>query len=142
LDHFALNRLGAAEDVESVVNTISCKWWGTKVSYSPMARPTLSRPIYIPKWRPYFIRTGIIYIRERESEILYKSSGTAVCAERVISLANRMIIIIHPEWWKDLAHPARRQWAEPGDSRNVNFSFLLSLLKKESKEQDRAESLT
>lgn len=25
LDHFALNRLGAAEDVESVVNTISCK---------------------------------------------------------------------------------------------------------------------
>jgi hypothetical protein len=65
LDHFALNRLGAAEDVESVVNTISCKWWGTKVSYSPMARPTLSRPIYIPKWRPYFIRTGIVYIRER-----------------------------------------------------------------------------
>lgn len=64
-------------------NTISWKWWGTKVSYSPMARPTLSRPIYIPKWRPYSIRTGIVFcIHKRESEIYYISHLALPCVCR------------------------------------------------------------
>lgn len=66
-----------------------------------------------------------------------------MCVEPVISLADRMIIIIHPERDEKTWHIQPDGSSEQSQATvEKSVSLVLSLFKKESKEQDRAESLT